>query len=102
MVLRKISYSKIFNRKGKLNKEGEAPLEIRLYQKGSSPKYKTVLYVAPDFWDDKAKEIAVNHPNYFKYNQIISDLIQQMRNYENTVINRHGSCRVDRLVTLSL
>jgi len=99
MVFRKISKSKIYNRKGKLNKQGEAPLEIRLYQKGSSPKYKTILYLAPQFWDKKEKQVSLDHPNYFKYNQIISDTLQKMRDYENTVINRHGSCHVERLLS---
>ncbi|MEA5402164.1 site-specific integrase [Arcicella sp. DC2W] len=51
-----IEYSLRFNRKNHLNKDGKAPVEIRMYQSGKARYKQTGFSVTPDRWDSEKQQ----------------------------------------------
>ncbi len=96
-MLKKIQYSLVFNRKGKLNANGEGLVQIRAYQNGKSRYFKTGIYLNPKHWDERNKKVRYNHPNQLVYNKRIRDMQEEMETFEIAMINRYGWFPVDRL-----
>lgn len=97
-TLRKIKYTLVYNRQNKLNRYGEALIQIRAYQNGSPARYfSTGIYLEPKFWDEKNKCIRNTHPNEFIWNKQIRERIEAMKTYENQMINRFGCFSVNAL-----
>ena len=79
--MKKIRYSLIYNRKKKLNQDGEALIRIKAYLKGKSKYLSTKIYVKPHQWDDKQKKVK-KHPNQFPLNKTINDQLIELEEYE--------------------
>ena len=53
-----IKYRLHHNRKKKLKQDGTAVVQIEIY-KGNKRKYvSTDVYIAPEFWEEKAKKVS--------------------------------------------
>jgi Arm DNA-binding domain/N-terminal domain of M60-like peptidases len=55
----KTKYEIIFNRKKKLNSEGLALIQIRMYLNGFNKYYSTGIYIAPGEWNETAPQHAL-------------------------------------------
>ncbi|MGB0864487.1 MAG: site-specific integrase [Saprospiraceae bacterium] len=96
-VLKPIQYNIVFNRKNRLNKHGEATIQIRCYQNRKSKFFATGIYIAPEYWNKKRQEINTKHDNALILNQRIANQLQAMREYEMTMIKRHGIFSVETI-----
>lgn len=88
--LKEISYAVIYNRKGRLNKDGKALIQIKAYQNSIS-KYKTTgIYIEPKYWDNKRQRVKISHPLQIAYNKKIMEQINTLRTFEYKQIQRFG------------
>ena len=72
-----VEYSFRFNRKQHLNKEGKAPIEIRMYQSGKAKYKQTGFYVSPDKWDYEKQQ-----PKDKAIKRNCETLINELRTFE--------------------
>ena len=77
----KVRYTKVFNRKKKLSKDGTALIQIRAYLNGENKYFSTKIYVQPKQWDGKNKQI-VKHSQQSHLNNQIRLQIQEMEVFE--------------------
>lgn len=62
----------VFLKTSKLNKAGEAPLKILIYNKGKKREKSLGLRVRPDQWDSEKKRVKKNHPQSTRLNKLIA------------------------------
>ncbi|MBI9058369.1 MAG: site-specific integrase [Labilibaculum sp.] len=77
----KASYKIVYNRKGKLNKEGKALLQLQVYLRRKQRFFSTGIYLIPKQWDESKRQIK-NHPNQIRLNKQIRDLISGLEDFE--------------------
>ncbi len=78
----KILFSKVYNRKNQLNSEGKAPIEICAYLNGKRRYFSTKIFIRPQEWDNKRKQIKNTNQTAVKNNKIISELVERLENAE--------------------
>lgn len=81
----KISFTPEYNRKNRLNEQGTAPLEIKIYQQKHRKYISTGIHLKPDQWDKKNKKIK-KHPEAQTLNIKLADKINQLRDIERKQI----------------
>ncbi len=74
MIMRKINYRFVFNRKKKLNNMGTALIQIEAYFERNKAYFSTDIYVRPDQWDAKHSMI-INHPQAEELNRFKEEMI---------------------------
>lgn len=80
-------YSIVFNRKGKLNSQGKALIQIRVHFNQNISKFvSTDIYIAPEHWDPKKKIIKDTHSAHYTLNKKIKNRIEEMEDFENDLI----------------
>ena len=94
--MKKIRFSLVFNRLNKLNKDGEALIQIRAYQNPRCRYFTTEVYVEPARWDDRRGEIK-DHPNDYVLNKRILEKLDMLKAFQIDTINRLGFCSLDEL-----
>lgn len=67
----------IYNRKGVLNKEGKALIQLRIYLGGKNYFISTGIYIAPNEWNEKEQKVKRNS-NAAAYNTSLSELIYKL------------------------
>ncbi len=72
-----IEYSLRFNRKKQLNKEGKAPIEIRMYQSGKASYKQTGFCIGPSQWDSEKQQ-----PKDKAIKRNCETLINELRTFE--------------------
>lgn len=77
----KVLYNTVFNRKNKLLKNGTALIQIEAYMRGKKKYFSTNIYITPDQWDKKHRNIK-NHPNQISLNKQIKDFANSLENAE--------------------
>lgn len=92
----KANFTPVFNRKDKLNKHGQAPIEIRMYQNRQRRFISTGICVTPLQWDEKRLEINKKHKDYELLNFQIGDLITkyETKQVEHTVKGKSFSINI--------
>lgn len=78
----KILFSKVYNRKNQLNKEGKAPIEICCYLNQKRRYISTGIFIAPNDWNDNKKIIRQNSDLSITQNKILDQQINQLENLE--------------------
>lgn len=73
----KANFTSVFNRKDKLNKQGKAPIEIRMYQNRKRRYISTGIYITPSQWDEKRLEINKKRNDFELLNYQIQQLISK-------------------------
>ncbi len=84
----RVEYRYIYNRKGKLNKDGKALIQLEAYQGRKRKYFSTGIYVAPKQWDDK-KKIIKNHPQAQKLNWQLLQFMEQLQEFEMEMRKEH-------------
>ncbi len=70
-------YSIVFNRKGKLNSQGKALIQIRVHFNQNTSKFvSTDIYIAADHWDPKKKIIKDALSSHYTLNKKIKNRIE--------------------------
>ncbi len=78
----KATYQLIFNRKDKLNSQGQAPVEIRVTLNRKTAYFSTKIHIKPTEWNDKRLRVNSKHPNNIKINNYLYDKISEIEEYE--------------------
>lgn len=92
-----INLSAVFNRKNKLNQNGEALIHIRANYKGKSIYFSTEISIKPVFWNDKKKEIKSNHAHYITFNVQINKLKKELQDLSILLVNKYNSISLELL-----
>ncbi len=74
----KIKYRKVYNRKNKLNRQGEALVQVEAYLDKRKIYFSTHIYVAPECWNREKSQI-VNHPHRDELNGMIHEFILKLQ-----------------------
>lgn len=77
----------IFNRKGKLNSEGRALIQLRVTINRATRFMSTGVYVKPDEWSEKTNRI-IKHPQAVKLNAIINKVKADLEMKEIEAVSR--------------
>ena len=94
--MQKIRYTLRFNRKNKLNKHGQASIQIECYLNGLRKYFDTKIKVTPSQWHEKTKSIR-DTPNAVQQNSIIKEMIRELESYEIELINSGKVCTLKML-----
>ena len=84
--MEKAKYNLVFNRRGLLNTEGKALIQVEVYLNKKKKYFSTKIYVKPDQWDNQRKCIK-NHPNQKKLNQYLTNYIIELEQTELKIID---------------
>src|SRR5690554_3670842 len=76
--------SLVFNRKKRLNKDGQASIEVMIYLNRKKRIFRsTGIFIAPKFWDEKNQQLKKSTPNY---TELTHKLILQKHSLEDKII----------------
>jgi len=84
----KVLIKPIYNRKGKVLPDGTALIQIEAYLRKKKKYFSTKIYVKPDEWDKKHRQVKSHHPNALKLNKKISDFVARLNDIELDTINK--------------
>lgn len=79
--MKKITYRPVYNRKGQLNAQGRALLQVEAYLERRKVYFSTHIYLAPEQWN-KQQRIIVKHPNADTLNMMLCDFIIELERKE--------------------
>ncbi|BDX39328.1 tyrosine recombinase [Tenuifilaceae bacterium CYCD] len=85
----------VHNRKGKVLSDGTALIQIEAYLRGKKKYFSTKIYVKPDEWDKKHRQIKQHHPNALRLNKQIADLIKKLNDIELETLNKGKTFNLD-------
>jgi len=74
-------YKLVHNRMNKLNKEGKALLQLRVYLWKKQRFFSTGIYITPKQWDASNRKI-VKHPTMVMLNKQLRDMVSDLEDYE--------------------
>lgn len=74
-----IHFSLVFNRKNKLNKSGEALIQICAYHIGKRKYFSSGIYIKPNQWDLKRLKVNNNHGDYDSLNDQLDNAIRKIK-----------------------
>lgn len=92
-----ISYQLVFNRKGRLKKNGTAPITVRCYQNSIQKHIPTGICIEPKYWDKKRQTVRTRHQDAFILNNRLQEQLLKMRAYEKRIIDCYESCHVGQI-----
>jgi hypothetical protein len=78
----KALYTLVYNRKNKLNKYGEALVQIRIYHHRKNKYLSTGIYLSPKEWDAKRGEVSHHHPEADELNRELQEHIEKLKAHE--------------------
>lgn len=76
--MKKISYRLVYNRKKQLNRQGKALIQIEAYLNKQKIYFSTHIYVHPEQWDDRRKQI-IAHPQDEELNRMIDESVLRLQ-----------------------
>ena len=77
----KALFNTVYNRKNCLLVNGKALIQIEAYMRGKKKYFSTNIYISPDQWDAKHRNIK-NHPNQITLNKQIKDFANSLEDAE--------------------
>lgn len=80
-MIQKIKYRLVFNRTNKLNRQGEALVQIEAYQNKRKVYFTTKVYLKPECWSKDGCQV-INHPQSDDLNAMLYDNILQLQALE--------------------
>lgn len=91
-----VLFALVFNRKGSLNRDGRALVQIRAYQAGRARYFSTGIYLEPRHWARRVAKV-VDCPNAPELNAELRRQLHELENYTLRIQQRHGSCALEQL-----
>lgn len=86
----KLSISLVFNRRGRKDKNGKAPVEVYCYVDGQKRYLQTGVMIEPKFWDKTKNRVKKDHPNHEKQNLVLERFVRQLEDYQLDVSLEKG------------
>ncbi|WP_077153144.1 site-specific integrase [Bacteroides bouchesdurhonensis] len=77
----KISYTLVYNRKKKLNRKGNALVQVEAYLNRRKVYFSTRVYLRPEQWDPKRRMVK-DHPNKEALNRMLYGLVGTLEQKE--------------------
>ncbi len=99
--MQKARYKLVYNRKGKLSKDNKALIQIEIYLEGKRKYISTGIYLRPEQWDSKNKEINTSNENHIFLNKILKEKIREIEDYEIHLIDKKQHYTLDDLIVRS-
>lgn len=78
-------FSLQFNRRGKLDQNGEATIEVRMYLNHRQTYHKTGIKITPKAWDNKTQK-----PKDALVKRNCESLIEDFKKFESDMRLKHG------------
>lgn len=94
----KISYKVVYNRKKKLNKDGQALVQIECYLNGKRKYLSTGIKIEPVYWNNKQRIIKKNHPASSELNRMISKQIRELEDSEYREFEKKGDTSLTNII----
>lgn len=94
--MKTVTFSLVFNRKNKLNKDGKALIQIRAYRNGKSIYFSTGVYIKPRQWYQKHLKV-VSHDRAFEFNQILQKMLADIEGHALKLQKEKGSFSLNTL-----
>lgn len=76
--MNKIYFRLVYNRKKKLNKSGNALIQVEAYRNRKKVYISTGIYVNPQQWDNRHSRI-IQHPHSEELNRMLEEFILQLQ-----------------------
>jgi hypothetical protein len=76
--MQKARYKLVYNRKGKLGKDKRALIQIEIYLDSKRKYISTGIYLRPEQWDSKNREINSRNENHIFLNKILKEKIREI------------------------
>lgn len=95
--MEKITFKAVYNRKGKLLKDGTSLVQIEAYQLGQKKYFSTKIYIKPEQWDKKNRRVK-NHYNQHGLNRQIRDFIDRLESAELRQRQNSGGVNLEHLL----
>lgn len=76
--MNKIYFRLVYNRKKKLNKSGDALIQVEAYRNRKKVYISTGIYVNPQQWDNRHSRI-IQHPHSEELNRMLEEFILQLQ-----------------------
>ncbi len=95
--MQKARYKLVYNRKGKLSKDKKALIQIEIYLEGTRKYISTGIYLRPEQWDSKNREINTSNENHIFLNKILKEKIREIEDYEIHLIDKKQHYTLDDL-----
>ena len=100
--MKKATFSLVYNRKDRLNKDGKGLVEIYCYVEGRVKFIGTGISIYEDHWDKKKRRVSKDHPNETKLNIMLTRMLNKLEDYELTISNNKGEFTFEDLKSFSL
>ncbi|MES2620339.1 MAG: site-specific integrase [Bacteroidota bacterium] len=97
-VQKKIDFRFVYNRKGKLNADGKALLQIEAYLNGQRKYFSTGIFLKPEEWNQSRSEVT-GKPDRIAVNNDIGKLKQQLIDSEYELSREVQNYTLDDLKT---
>lgn len=90
--MNKITYRFVYNRRGRLNDNGTALLQIEAYLHRRKKYFSTHVYLKPEQWNEKKQRIK-KHPNADDLNEYIYGYLTEIEHIELDLWKRGNTSR---------
>ena len=88
MIFKKVKYSFIFNRKGRLNEDKTALIQLKAYKNGKSRYFSTGIWIEPTYWDKSNRKVKNNHTLCFELNNELQSQLKSLQSFELKTLGR--------------
>jgi len=99
--MQKARYKLVYNRKGKINRDSKALVQIEIYLNKKRKYISTGIYIKPDHWNAKNREIDSSNENHIFLNKILKEKIREIEDYEIHLIDKKQHYTLDDLIVRS-
>ena len=83
-----VQYDFVYNRKGRINKNGKALVQIRCYYEKKYKFLSTEIRVKPEHWDSDKGEVHKKYPRAGVLNRHIREQVQKLEDFEIDLISK--------------
>lgn len=95
-MIDKIRYRLVFNRKGKLNRQGMGLVQAEALLNGRKAYFSTKVYLKPEHWSREGAQV-VNHPQAYDLNAMLAEFIMHLQGVEIGYWKRGMQCTLLKL-----
>lgn len=81
-VMKKIRYRLVYNRRGKLTRQGTALVQVEAYLEKRHMYMSTGVYLRPEHWDDETGTVTPANPNHVNLNAFLFECMFNVEKVE--------------------
>lgn len=96
--MKKVIFDYVYNRKGSLNAQGKALLQLRIYSNRSYKYKSTNIYLRPVEWDSDKQQVKVLHSNHNLLNRDLRSLLTRLENHQAKLKRLLNAEEIDNII----